>query len=588
MARPLMIDGKLPMKIFVDNGYRYAVTRTSVRKPDGKYNHPQKIWGTVDDKLNFHPNARYLALSAQEKAEMLMPSEWRLQSPDSQDHGQTPRRGRPSYSGESSSLLYGHTWFLDMLADRSGLRDDLVHVFGGRDMADNVLTMAFFSLLGSSSFSHLASEQRTTWFPSDSPIESWDASRLTASITEDDKQALFRCRKARTDATSWLGIDSTSFTHYGKALADSKRGKNKEHDHADQVNVLVLYDITDGSPVYYRQMPGNMPDTRSMRVTLDEFRANGFGNVNLVLDRGYVSEEVVSMLAKGRHPFVMMAKTGDAQIARAIRETNYEEMTSHRHWIDRHGVFGKVLDYKFKVAAKGGSRDVDTMRACLFFDPERQGETRKEIHRMVSEMAAQLENMKKDREAVDADTLAKYSRYFDIVLTRGRHIKSYAMNEKNMEADADRTGYFAILTNCMSPSRHELSEILDIYGMRDEQEKSFMFIKSEQDGRRLRTSRDGNANGRLFIQFVALVLNCIIYRKFFASKELQKLFPTRQHMLEELRSIRLIRHPLRAKIITEVVGRQVDVFKEFKLPVPAKLLPKERRKEFADALEQTT
>ena len=144
------------------------------------------------------------------------------------------------------------------------------------------------------------------------------------------------------------------------------------------------------------------------------------------------------------------------------------------------------------------------------------------------------------------------------------------------------------MTNCMSPSRHELSEILDIYGMRDEQEKSFMFIKSEQDGRRLRTSRDGNANGRLFIQFVALVLNCIIYRKFFASKELQKLFPTRQHMLEELRSIKLIRHPLRAKIITEVVGRQVDVFREFRLPVPAKLLPKERRKEFADALAKTT
>lgn len=133
---------------------------------------------------------------------------------------------------------------------------------------------------------------------------------------------------------------------------------------------------------------------------------------------------------KGKHPFVMMAKTGDVQIARAIRETDYEEMTSHRHWIDRHGVFGKVLDYKFKVTVKGESRDIDTMRACLFFDPEHQGETRKAIHRIASEMAAQLENMKQDRESINADTLAKYSRYFDIVLTRGRKIKNYAMNEK--------------------------------------------------------------------------------------------------------------------------------------------------------------
>lgn len=55
-------------------------------------------------------------------------------------------------------------------------------------------------------------------------------------------------------------------------------------------------------------------------------------------------------------------------------------------------------------------------------------------------------------------------------------------------------------------------------------------------------------------------------------------------MLEELRSIRLIRHPFRARMITEIVGWQVDMFKEFRLPVPINLLPKDRRQEFAEAL----
>ena len=581
MARPLLIDGKLPMRIFVDNGYRYAVTRTSVRKPDGKYNHPQRIWGTVDDELNFVPNARYLALSEAERNGMLMPPEWKLKA---EEPAPSPSRGRPSYSGESSNLLYGHTWFLDMLADSSGLRDDLVHVFESRETADRILTMAYYSLVDGSSYSHLAGEQRIAWFPSAEPIEAWDATRITASVTENDRQALFRCRRARTDASSWLGVDSTSFTHYGRKLSDSKRGKNKEHDFADQVNVLVVYDVTDGSPVYYRRMPGNMPDTRSMRVTLRELDDNGFANINLVLDRGYVSEEVIAMLVKGRHPFVMMAKTGDSQIAKAIREADYDEMTHHSNWIDSHGVFGKVLDYRFKVCVKGEERETDTMKMCLFFDPELQGESRKEVSRTAAEMAAQLEAMRRDRDTVDADTMAKYSRYFDIRLTKSRHVRSYTMNEENMRKDVAKTGYFAILTNCLPPSRHSLAEILDIYGMRDEQEKSFMFIKSEQDGRRLRTSKEQTADGRLFIQFVALILNCMIYRRFLASKELQSFFPTRQHMLEDLRSIRLIRHPRKAKIITEIVGRQVDVFKEFRLPVPLRLLPKERRKEFAEAV----
>ena len=148
------------------------------------------------------------------------------------------------------------------------------------------------------------------------------------------------------------------------------------------------------------------------------------------------------------------------------------------------------------------------------------------------------------------------------------------------------TGYFAVLTNCMSPSRHELSEILDIYDMRPEQEKAFMFIKSEQEGRRFRTSTEASTDGRIFIQFVALILNCLIYRTYMSSDTLQKLFPSRRHMLDELRSIRLIRHPKRAKIITEIVGKQVDIFREFKLPVPLHLLPAAQRKAYAAVLAE--
>jgi len=585
MARPLMIDGKIPMQIFTNHGYRYTVTRTSVRKANGQYNHPQKLWGTVDEKLNFVPNARFLSLSPEERAAILIPPSWKVIS------GQVEtgkKRGRPSYDGESSSFLYGHTWFLDMLTDQCGLRDDLEYVFESTDTANCILTMAFYSLLCHSPYSHLACEQKITWFPSKGPIEAWDATRITSAITENDKQALFRCRKARTNAKSWLGIDSTSFTHYVKSLADSKRGMNKEHDPADQINVLVVYDVTDGAPIYYRKMPGNMPDTRSMRVTLQELKNNGFANVNLVLDWGYVSEEVVSMLVKHRHQFVIMAKTSDAQIAKAIRETDYEEMTSHSNWIDAHQLYGKVLDYKFNVTVKGEKREAETMQLCLFFDPELQGETRKEVSRIASEIEQQLRNLKDDKEKLDADTLAYYSKYFDIKMTAKKSIKSYSMNEANMRKDVAKTGYFAVLTNCMSPSRHDLSEILDIYSMRDEQEKSFIFIKSEQEGRRLRTSTEDGANGRLFIQFVALILNCLVYKKYFASKELQKQFPTRQHMLEELRSIRLIRHPQQAKIITEIVGRQVDAFREFKMPVPLKLLPAQKRREYADALGSKT
>lgn len=579
MARPLLVDGKLPMQIFTNHGYRYAVTRTSVRKPDGTYNHPQRIWGTVDDSLTFTPNERYLALPQEEKDGIMIPVAWHIAS-----RQQAAVRGRPSYSGACSSLLYGHTWFLEMLASQCGLRDDLEHVFEDAARADQILSLAYYSLVESASYSHMENSQRISWYPSGKALAPCDITRLTQAISEDDKQAMFRCRKARATGKRWLGIDSTSFTYLGKSLADAKRGKNKEHDLDDQINMLVVYDLDGGQPVYYRKMPGNIPDTRTMRVTLQELQACGFSNLCFVFDRGYVSEEVLEMLAKNHCKFVMMAKVADSQIRRAIKSLKQDEMASHCNWIDKHGTYGKVFDYKFDVTVKGERTPVDTMKFCLFFDPEWQGEKKKRLDAKVSEMECQLENIKADGQRLDEADIAAFGEYFELKLTAGKKLKSYELEEDRLSKEIALTGFFAVITNCMSPPRHDLSEILDIYGLRPEQEKAFMFVKSEQEGRRFRTSTETSTDGRIFIQFIALILNCIIYRKYTSSETLQKLFPSRKHMLDELRSIRLIRHPKRAKMITEIVGRQIDVFKEFKMPVPLHLLPAAQRKAYAEML----
>lgn len=579
MARPLLVDGKLPMQIFTNHGYRYAVTRTSVRKADGTYNHPQRIWGTVDDSLTFTPNERYLALPQEEKDGIMIPVAWHIAS-----RQPAAVRGRPSYSGACSSLLYGHTWFLEMLASQCGLRDDLEHVFEDAARADQILSLAYYSLVESASYSHMENSQRISWYPSGKALAPCDITRLTQAISEDDKQAMFRCRKARATGKRWLGIDSTSFTCLGKSLADAKRGKNKEHDLDDQINMLVVYDLDGGQPVYYRKMPGNIPDTRTMRVTLQELQACGFSNLCFVFDRGCVSEEVLEMLVKNHCKFVMMAKVADSQIRRAIKSLKQDEMASHCNWIDKHGTYGKVFDYKFDVTVKGERTPVDTMKFCLFFDPEWQGEKKKCLDAKVSEMERQLENIKADGQKLDEADIAAFGEYFELKLTAGKKLKSYELEEDRLSKEITLTGFFAVITNCMSPSRHDLSEILDIYGLRPEQEKAFMFVKSEQEGRRFRTSTETSTDGRIFIQFIALILNCIIYRKYTSSETLQKLFPSRKHMLDELRSIRLIRHPKRAKMITEIVGRQIDVFKEFKMPVPLHLLPAAQRKAYAEML----
>jgi hypothetical protein len=105
-----------------------------------------------------------------------------------------------------------------------------------------------------------------------------------------------------------------------------------------------------------------------------------------------------------------------------------------------------------------------------------------------------------------------------------------------------------------------------------------MFIKSAQNGRRLGTSTEPSTNGRFFIQFLALILNSYIHHIYSNSPTLEKMFPTRVHMYEELMSIRRIGHPRKAKIITEFVGKQVDIFDCFGFEISKGCRPKSRVK----------
>ena len=82
----------------------------------------------------------------------------------------------------------------------------------------------------------------------------------------------------------------------------------------------------------------------------------------------------------------------------------------------------------------------------------------------------------------------------------------------------------------------------------------------------------------MLIQFIALTLNAIIHRVYKNNTELTKRFPTRQHMVEEMRSIRRIEHPKKAKIITEFVGAQVDIFDAFGFDIPSGCRPSSRPK----------
>ena len=106
------------------------------------------------------------------------------------------------------------------------------------------------------------------------------------------------------------------------------------------------------------------------------------------------------------------------------------------------------------------------------------------------------------------------------------------------------------------------------YGMRDEQEKTFMMQKGVLGEDRLRVCTEASKHGRMFICFVALILASYVRHIRDTKEELRESFPSTESILEEMRTIRCIEHDNRRKFITPFVGGQVTICDAFGFEIP--------------------
>ena len=102
----------------------------------------------------------------------------------------------------------------------------------------------------------------------------------------------------------------------------------------------------------------------------------------------------------------------------------------------------------------------------------------------------------------------QYARYFDIKTTPVRGTKVTAKEEALAEAKRNY-GYFALLGNEVK----EPISALEIYRNKDMVEKAFENLKERLNMRRLTVSSEQSLEGKVFVQFIALIFLSYITRK---------------------------------------------------------------------------
>ena len=91
---------------------------------------------------------------------------------------------------------------------------------------------------------------------------------------------LFRCRAARVGKYELCAVDSTSISSYEFNLVDIRWGRNKEHFPLRQMLEVVVYSLSSHMLIFFMELPGKMPDCRTIEMIMTELEHAGLRNLH--------------------------------------------------------------------------------------------------------------------------------------------------------------------------------------------------------------------------------------------------------------------------------------------------------------------
>ncbi len=136
-------------------------------------------------------------------------------------------------------------------------------------------------------------------------------------------------------------------------------------------------------------------------------------------------------------------------------------------------------------------------RMCLhsYSNADKAVESERNFHRLLSTLQKELESGTRT-----AEQEKQYAKYLTVTSTPKRRVKVAANTEATAEAK-NYHGYFLLLSNMIE----EPFKAWGLYRNKDVVKKAFGNLKERLNMRRTVVSTDRNLDGKLFIQFIALI-----------------------------------------------------------------------------------
>lgn len=464
---------------------------------------------------------------------------------------QLPTKPGPLPICKTERLFFGATYLFDEIGRITGITADLKTCFPYT--YKKILSIAYYLILEDSNpllrFNKWARLHR---HPYEGNISSQRSSELFQSITEEAKMRFFRLQGQRRIEHEFWAYDTTSISSRSECLRQVRYGNNKDHELLPQVNLALLFGEKSGLPFYYRKLAGNIPDVKTIHEMIRELDILQYGKVKLVMDRGFYSADNINQLYRGHYKFIVGTKatlTYAKQFITAI-ESEKDALSRYNDTYELY-VFSKTIawDYEQKRPYKGDViKEEKRMYLHLYYNPDKAADDGKGFNRRIMKMKEELLADKR----IPAHAAA-YDKFFVVKKTPKRGIQ-VTVNEEACKKARTTYGFFVLISNEVK----DPITALQLYRTRNVVERAFWNLKERLNCRRTLVSSESGLEGKLFVEFIALIYLSYIKKKM----EEQKLFGkhTMQELLDELDVIECFTEPGKAPIQGEVLQKQEDLY----------------------------
>jgi transposase len=334
--------------------------------------------------------------------------------------------------------------------------------------------------------------------------------------------------------------DTTSSYFEGEETDDLAQYGYSKDSRGDRKQVVIgLLMTRQGIPVAHQVFPGNLHDSKSFAMVIDDLKKRfSVNKVILVGDRGMVSEANLAHIRELGMEYVVGVK---------LRKSNHaQELLSIR------GRFKKVRkNLEVKSKEIGGETYV------LCYNPE--AAARDEASRK-----AVLENLEKKLNRLGPAGLVKnraYSKYLTIEKAAAR------IDERKVEEESKYDGKYGIRTN----SKLTPEEAALVYKELWRVEQAFRNLKTDLDLRPMYHRRESRIRGHILVCFLALVMESYLalkLREFGCETSVKNVL----HDISQMKASLIRVDGVEQIVRTELYGQANAAFAAIGTQAPARIL----------------